>query len=163
MSPSPHTVEGIARVVGVDGATAWLEPEQTTSCGSCASAASCGSVAGGIGTVTDRIAARRFALDNVGGLQVGERVVVGVAERALIRAALTAYGLPLATALTAAGIVESAFGSDLATMAAMAGGLLSGLLLARIIARRLSAQGELAPHFLRRARPGETCGGKDTT
>ena len=50
-----------------------------------------------------------------------------------------------------------------ATMAAMAGGLLSGLLLARIIARRLSAQGELAPHFLRRARPGETCGGKDTT
>lgn len=161
MSPSLHTVEGIARVVGVDGATVWLEPEQTTSCGSCASASSCGAGAsvGGLGTVTDRIAARRFALDNVGGLQVGERVVVGVAERALIRAALTAYGLPLATALATGGIAENAWGSDLATMAAMAGGLLLGLLLARAVARKLTLRGELAPHFLRRAKPGETCGG----
>lgn len=162
MSPDLHTVEGIARVVGVDGATAWLEPEQTSSCGSCAAAASCSAgdtnAAGGIGTVANRIAARRFALDNANGLHVGERVVVGVAERALIRAALTAYGLPLATALTAGGIFERAFASDLATMAAMAGGLLLGLLLARAVARRLTLRGELAPHFLRRARPGETCG-----
>lgn len=160
-SGGAHLVEGIARVVGVDGAVAWLEPEQTTSCGSCASASSCsaGASVGGVGTVADRIAARRFALDNADGLRVGERVVVGVAERALIRAALTAYGLPLATALTAGGIAESAFGSDLVTMAAMAGGLLGGLLLARLVARRLSARGELAPRFLRRARPGETCSG----
>ncbi len=162
MSPSLHTVEGIARVVDVEGATAWLEPEQTTSCGSCASAASCGAGATGIGTVASRIAARRFALDNADGLRIGERVVIGVAERALIRAALTAYALPLATALTAGGIAESAWGSDLATMAAMAGGLLLGLLLARRVARRLLLRGELAPHFLRRARPGETCGGSTT-
>jgi sigma-E factor negative regulatory protein RseC len=165
VSRDTHSAEGIARVVGVDGATVWLEPEQTTSCGSCASASSCGAgardanPAGGIGTVTDRIAARRFALDNANGLHIGERVVVGVAERALIRAALTAYGLPLLTALTAGGLTESAWSSDLATMAAMAGGLLGGLLLARIVARRLSARGELAPHFLRRALPDETCGG----
>lgn len=165
MSRDLHTVEGLARVVDIQGATVWLEPEQTTSCGSCASASSCGAgardanPAGGIGTVANRIAARRFALANTDGLRIGERVVVGVAERALIRAALTAYGLPLATALAAGGIAESAFGSDLATMAAMAGGLLLGLLLARLVARRLSVRGELAPHFLRRARPGETCGG----
>jgi len=159
VSRDVHSVEGIARVVGVEGGTAWLEPEQTTSCGSCASASSCGAGTGGIGTVADRIAARRFALDNAEGLHVGERVVVGVAERALIRAALTAYGLPLLIALTAGGIAESIWISDLATMAAMAGGLLGGLLLARVVARRLSARGELAPRFLRRARPGETCGG----
>ena len=160
MSPDLHTVEGIARVVRIDGDTAWFEPEQTTSCGHCASASSCGAGTSGIGTVANRITARRFALDNnANGLAVGERVVVGVAERALIRAALTAYGLPMLTALTAGGIAESAFGSDLATMAAMAGGLLVGLLLARLVARRLSARGELAPHFLRRAKPNETCGG----
>ena len=34
-----------------------------------------------------------------------------------------------------------------------------GLLLARLVARRLTTRGELAPHFLRRARPNETCGG----
>lgn len=164
MSPELHTVEGIARVVAVDSATAWLEPEQTSSCGSCASAASCGAGAsvGGVGTAANRIAARRFSLDNADGLHVGERVVVGVAERALIRAALTAYGLPLATALTAGGIAESAWGSDLATLAAMAAGLVGGMLLARLVAHRLSVRGELAPHYLRRARPGETCGGSNT-
>jgi sigma-E factor negative regulatory protein RseC len=100
---------------------------------------------------------RRFALDNPGDLRVGERIVVGVDDRALIKAALTAYGLPLATALAAGGLAESAVGSDLVSMAAMAAGLGLGLLAARFGARRLSRQGELAPHFLRRAQPGETC------
>jgi sigma-E factor negative regulatory protein RseC len=158
-----HTVEGIARVVGVDGATAWLEPEQTTSCGSCASAASCGSGSGsgatGIGTVANRIAARRFALDNAAGLAVGERVVIGVDHRALIKGALTAYGLPLLLALGAGGSAEAAWGNDLASMAAMVAGLMLGLLAARVVASRLGARGELEPRFLRRARPGETCSG----
>jgi sigma-E factor negative regulatory protein RseC len=150
-----HTVEGIARVVRVEGAVAWLEPEQTTSCQGCASASSCGTP--GIGTVASRMEVRRFALDNPGNLAVGERVVVGVADRALIKGALIAYALPLATALAAGGIAESEFGSDLVSMAAMAAGLGLGLLAAHLGARRLARQGELAPHFLRRARPGETC------
>jgi sigma-E factor negative regulatory protein RseC len=158
-----HTVEGIARVVGVDAGVAWLEPEQTTSCGSCASAATCGSGPGdtGIGTVASRIAARRFALDNGGGLglTVGERVVIGVDHRALIKGALTAYGLPLLLALGAGGSAEAAWGNDLASMAAMVAGLLLGLLAARVVASRLGARGELEPRFLRRARPGETCSG----
>jgi sigma-E factor negative regulatory protein RseC len=163
VSPDIHLVEGIARVVGVDGATAWLEPEQTTSCGSCASAASCGSGSGsgatGIGTVANRIAARRFALDNIACLAVGERVVIGVDHRALIKGALTAYGLPLLLALGAGGSAEAAWGNDLASMAAMVAGLLLGLLAARTVAGRLGARGELEPRFLRRARPNESCNG----
>ena len=155
-SPSgSHTVEGIARVVSVDGAVAWLEPEQTSGCGSCASSASCG--AKGIGTVASRMEARRFPLDNANGLTVGERVVIGVEDRSLVKASLIAYALPLFTALVAGGLAQDAWGSDLATMGAMAGGLFLGLLAARIGASRLSARGELAPRFLRRARPGETC------
>jgi sigma-E factor negative regulatory protein RseC len=156
-----HTVEGIARVVRVEGATAWFEPEQTTSCGSCASAASCGAGATGIGTVASRNAQRRFSLDNINQLRPGERVVVGVDDRALLKASLTAYALPLATALVAGGVAESMAGKDLVTMAAMAGGLGVGLLAARIVARRLATRGELAPRFLRRARPDETCGTKE--
>ena len=71
-----HTVEGIARVVRVEGRVAWLEPEQTTSCGHCASSSSCG--AKGIGTVGARLEARRFPMDNDDALRVGERIVVGV-------------------------------------------------------------------------------------
>ena len=161
-----HTVEGIARVVRVDAGVVWLEPEQTTSCGSCASAATCGAGSGvgkpGIGTVASRNAARRFPLDNPHGLVVGERVVIGVDDRSLLKASLTAYAIPLVAALAAGGMAESAFGSDLVSMAAMAAGLALGLLVAGVAARRLSAQGNLAPRFLRRARPGETCSGSTT-
>jgi sigma-E factor negative regulatory protein RseC len=161
---SSSTVESIARVVRVDGAFAWLEPEQTTSCGNCASSAACGAIdhgPTGIGTVARRIEARRFKLDNPSGasrLQEGERIVVGVDNRALIKASLVAYALPLMMALGGGGIAQDIYGSDPVTMLGTAIGMLSGLLAARFAARHLSRRGDLAPHFLRRARPDETCG-----
>lgn len=161
---APRSVEGIARVVRIEGGQAWLEPEQTTSCGHCASSASCGTAqreAAGIGTVASRLAARRFVLDNPEGgaaLQVGERIVVGVGEGVLLGAALTAYGLPLVTALLGGAIAQGQYGEDAAAMLGMVAGLAVGLILARLKARRLAARGALAPRFLRRARPDETCG-----
>lgn len=155
MSPE-HTMEGIARVVRIDGGTAWFEPEQTTSCGHCASSAACGAGATkGIGGIARRIELRRFPLANADGLRVGERVVVGVDDRALLKASLTAYAIPLAAALAAGGLAQAAYGDDLTTMAAMAAGLLAGLLLSRVASRRLARRGELSPRFLRRAGPPE--------
>lgn len=157
-----HSVEGIARVVRVTDDQLWLEPEQTTSCGHCASSASCGieaREAAGIGTVTSRLQERRFVVDNPGlGYREGDRLVVGVTEGSLLTAALTAYGLPLLFALTAGSLTQAAYGEDLPTMFGMLGGLLLGLLAARFNARRLAARGDLAPRILRRARPDETCG-----
>lgn len=152
---APAMVEGIAHVVAVEGALAWLEPEQTTSCGSCASSSACG--AKGIGTTASRLEARRFSLDNQAGLAVGERVVVGIRENALVKASLTAYAIPLATALISGALAQWAEGRDGITMAAMIGGLLLGLGLARLSASRLSARGELAPRFLRRADTASVC------
>lgn len=157
MSPDSRTVEGIARVVRVADGTAWFEPEQTTSCGYCAASGACVGGGAGIGSVARRIELRRFPLADAGGLAVGERVVVGVGERALLKAALTAYALPLAAALVAGGLAQGLAGSDGLTLAAMLAGLGTGLLVARGAARRLAARGELAPRFLRRAAPGETC------
>ena len=62
-------VEGVARVVALDGHVAWLEPEQTTSCGGCASSGLCG--AKGIGTTASRLEMRRFPLTNEPGLALG--------------------------------------------------------------------------------------------
>ena len=158
---APHSVEGIARVVRVTDDQLWLEPEQTTSCGHCASSSSCGveaREAAGMGTVTSRLQARRFVVDNPGGFGEGDRLVVGVSEGSLLKASLTAYGLPLLFALTAGSMTQAMVGEDLTTMFGMAGGLLLGLLAARFNARRLAARGDLAPHILRRARPDETCG-----
>ena len=155
---APAMVEGIAQVVEVDGKLAWLVPEQTTSCGSCASASACG--AKGIGTTASRLELRRFQLVNDTGLRVGERVVVGIRENALLKASITAYAIPLATLLSAGALAQWAAGSDLITIAAMCAGLAVGLVFARIGAGRLLLRGDLAPRFIRRASAGETCNSK---
>jgi sigma-E factor negative regulatory protein RseC len=152
---APSMNEGIAHVVALEGDTVWLVPEQTGSCGGCAASGSCG--AKGIGTIANRLEARRFQMANPGNLIVGERVVVGIRENALIKASITAYAIPLATALTAGALAQWKFGSDLATMAAMVSGLVLGLVFARMGAGRLLMRGDLAPQFIRRARLGETC------
>jgi len=152
---APTMTEGIAQVVAVEGNMAWLIPESGSSCGGCSSAAACGSK--GIGTIASRLEARRFQLVNDAGLRIGERVVVGISEHAVLRASVTAYVIPLATLLSAGALAQSVAGSDAVTMAAMLAGLVFGLWLARLRAARMMARGDLAPRFLRRASMGETC------
>lgn len=151
-------LEGTARVVGIAGTVAWLEPEPSAGCGSCAAARSCGSatfaLASGAGTFSRRMAARRFPVATRGDgpcLEIGDRLVVGIGEDALATAALTAYALPLAIMLGAGATAELAAGSDAVTSGAMAGGLLLGLAIARRFASRLAASGRTVPRFLRRA------------
>jgi sigma-E factor negative regulatory protein RseC len=151
----PQLVEGTARVVELDGNVAWLEPEQTTSCGGCVSSGLCG--AKGIGSTASRLELRRFPMDNDRGLRVGDRVVVGVSEQALLKASGTAYALPLVTMLGSGGAAQWVAGSDGITMAGMIAGLALGLVAARFGARWLTARGQLAPRYLRRAEAGETC------
>lgn len=152
---APTLVEGFAQVVALEGNVAWLVPEQTTSCGTCASSGACG--AKGVGTLASRLEARRFPLENTVGLRVGERVVVGISEKALVKASLTAYAIPLVTMLVSAGVAQWLAGSDAITMVSMAGGLVLGLGGARLGAGFLSNRGELAPRFLRRADVVITC------
>ena len=96
-------------------------------------------------------------IDNPAGLVVGERVVVGIREHALLKASITAYALPLALMLGAGIAAQWAFGRDGMTMLAMVAGLVLGLFAMRLSAGHLSVQGDLAPQFLRRARASETC------
>jgi sigma-E factor negative regulatory protein RseC len=154
-APPPDFLEGVARVVALDGAQVWLEPEQTTSCSGCAASVTCGS--GGLGTTANRLAMRRFALPNALGLAVGDRVVVGVEDRALLKASGVAYGLPLILALGLGGGAQWAAGSDGITMAATFGGLALGMAAARLAARWMAVRGQLAPRLIRRAHAGETC------
>jgi sigma-E factor negative regulatory protein RseC len=146
-----HVVEGLARVVALDGKMAVLEPEQSSACGGCHAAAVCGTKSGH----GRRLMARRFSVANDQRLAVGERVVVGIDEQSLVRASMTAYALPLLTMLGAGMTAQALVGSDGISAAATLGGLAVGLLLARLRAGRLSARGELTPRFLRRSRgPG---------
>lgn len=152
---APTMVEGFAHVVEVKDDLAWLVPEVGSSCGGCASASACGSK--GIGTVASRLEQRRFQMANDAGLRVGDRVVVGIRENAVLRASITAYAIPLVTLLGTGALAQWVADNDFVTMAAMLVGLVFGLWLARVRAGQLMAKGELAPRFLRRASMGETC------
>ena len=154
-----ETVEGVARVVALDGGYAVCEPEPTGSCGGCMSAALCGVKSGG---TSRRIVARRFSLVNDVGLRVGERVVVGIAPATLLKASAVAYALPVVLMLVAA-IVAQRLGGGGDGIGALGGlaGFLAGLGLARWRANRMVRRGDLTPSFLRRVRgpqPGTECG-----
>lgn len=152
---APTMVEGIAQVVKIEGGTAWLVPEQGSSCGSCASASACGSK--GVGATASRLENRRFLINNSANLAVGERVVFGIHDNVLLKASVIAYAIPLATMMLAGALAQWKFGNELITMAALVFGLVIGLGISRLEAGRLHNRGDLAPLFLRRARPGETC------
>ncbi|WP_407278016.1 SoxR reducing system RseC family protein [Aromatoleum evansii] len=136
-------------MVAIEGAVAWLQPEQRSGCGACAAASLCGAAtlarAAGGGRA-GRLAARcvPVAADR---LAVGDRIVVGLRDDALARAALTAYALPLAVMLGAALLADMAGGGDHIIALAMAGGLAAGLALARWAGVR-AAEG---PRVLRHA------------
>lgn len=149
---SQSIVEGIARVVAMDGVYAWLEPEQTGSCGGCSSAIACGMKSGH----GNFLAARRFPMKNDFGLRVGERIIVGVSEGSLLRASLTAYALPLLAMLGAGIVTQNMTGRDGPAALAALSGLGVGLLLARWLAKKLAAKGELSLHYRRRA-PVDLC------
>ncbi len=142
------TVEGIALVVATEGPVAWLEPEQTTTCGSCHSVSVCGVKSG-----HSRLAARRFKIANDHDLHVGERVVVGVADNVLLKGSMAAFALPLVTLVAGGLLGQSWLGGDGGAAIGAASGLALGLMLARFYAARLSGRGDLAPRFIRRA-PG---------
>lgn len=147
--PDPHDrdlIEGVARVIAVEGDQAWLEPEQTTACGNCHSAAVCGAKPG-----SARLVARRFPMANDHDFRVGERIVVGTTEDTVRRAALTAYGIPLLLMLVAGVTAQKLGGGDLGAALATLAGLAAGLGLVRLKSQRAANRGELAPHYLRRA------------
>jgi sigma-E factor negative regulatory protein RseC len=122
-------IEQSARVVSVGADGVLVEPvEPEGGCGAC----------DGKGCGTRRLAElfsrrpRNFRADSDLGLQPGDRVVVGVAEGAVLTAALRLYGLPLAAMLAGALVAEVWWGGDLAALAGLAvGGALAGLLRGR--------------------------------
>ncbi len=89
------------------------------------------------------------------GVRPGERVVVGLAERALLRASLAVYGLPVGFMLALALAAELLLANEILTLIAAGGGFAAGLLQARLWAMR-PGQGEvLMPVILRRASESE--------
>lgn len=137
-------IEGLARVVAVDGSQVWLAAEQPSACGSCATRSACGS-----GSTQPKASWRvpRALGPGQAALALGDSVRIGVDRSALTRASIAAYALPLVTMLVAASAMQDA--GDAAAIAAALVGLMVGVAGARVLARRW--RNALVPVVLGRA------------
>lgn len=151
MSPSGslgshRLIEGLARVVAKQDGDVVMEPEQVNACDHCHMADACGS-RGGI----TQSKAKRFPMHNDFGGEIGDRIVVGIAEGALLRASLVAYGIPLAGLILGGVAGQAAVGSDAGAAICAIVALIFGMGVARLVAKQLTRKGDLSPRFLRHA------------
>lgn len=124
-------IEESARVVGVAPGLAWVETSRRAACGACAASQGCGT-----SVVSKLFAARsnRLQVSDAIGVEIGDQVVIGIADSTLTRASMLAYLLPLVTLILATYTAELAGAGE--AFGAMAGIL--GLCLGIWITGRLT-------------------------
>ncbi len=138
-------------VQGSAGGYARVLTRRRATCGRCSEQHGCGraALAQWFGSTT--LVQARDPL----GVNPGERVIVGLAERALLRASLAVYGAPLVSMLVLSLAAEFLVGNELLTVLAAMTGFAAGLFQARRWAAR-PGQGEaLMPVILRRVSESE--------
>ena len=103
---------------------AWVETERRSSCTSCAARSGCGTAV--LAKVLGRRQGKVRAINGIGA-RAGDRVVLGLAERALLQGSAAVYLVPLGAMMVAAGLGEW-LAADLASAAAEPLSVVSGLL-----------------------------------
>ena len=144
-----------ARVVAVEDSAVWVETLRQSSCGSCAARSGCGH--GMLNTaragVSKGLLKAALPADRKMVVSLHDTVEISMPEQGFLRAAGLLYAMPLLVMLVAAGLADQLWGSSGLTQAAIdfrvtvaaATGLSAGLLLLKVLSRRMSADPELQP------------------
>jgi sigma-E factor negative regulatory protein RseC len=141
--------EGVVVKLGSDGA--YVETSRASSCGTCSSQKSCGTSSFGLLLGSK---AKPFRVLNPIGAAVGERVVIGLEEAALLRSSLLSYAVPLillmAGALLGSHLAPIAAELDLYSVVGAGVGLALGFAALKWVAARTGGQEQFQPVILRR-------------
>ncbi|MEH6565183.1 MAG: SoxR reducing system RseC family protein [Halopseudomonas sp.] len=142
-------IEERGRVLSVEPGAVWVSTVRASTCGSCQAKAGCGqSLLQKLGAGATQGFIRALAEND---WQVGDEVIIGVPEDALVHSALWVYLVPL-LGLFVAALGAQAFGwPEPAIILFAAIGLLTGFLLVRWRAGRMQADPHLQPRVLARA------------
>lgn len=144
-------IEAQARVVRVDGAVAYVEAQNASSCGGCGSDKSCG-----VSLLGQMFGGppREFRALNPVGAQVGDSVVIGLQEHALLKSSLMVYLLPLMLlfmgAIAGLGFAPLAALQEHYSIIGGGIGLVLGFAWVRLHALRLGAGTGFQPVILRK-------------
>jgi sigma-E factor negative regulatory protein RseC len=85
-------IEETARVVALDGDTVWVETQRQSTCGGCAANKGCGTA-----LLAKMLGARRTRIKalNTLAVHVGDQVIIGIKEDALVHGSLMLYAMPI--------------------------------------------------------------------
>ncbi|WP_409523726.1 SoxR reducing system RseC family protein [Nitrincola sp. MINF-07-Sa-05] len=141
-------LEEAALVTRVKGAGISVKTVRKSACDSCQSEAGCGQK-----RITQLLIreATDMSIDNPDGVEVevGNQVLIGLNEGALVRASLILYLLPLVTMILAVLVSSQLVEHELLQVLAAVVGLLAGFLCGRILSARLLSTGDYRPVLLR--------------
>ncbi|OZG70623.1 transcriptional regulator [Hahella sp. CCB-MM4] len=141
-------IEEQGKVVAIDGDYAWINTMRESACQSCSASKGCGQ------KMLNSVSSGRSSQVKVSrtlDVNVGDRVLVGIAEEALLKASILAYLLPLLAMIVCAGAAEAIF-SFPDPVVALIGvlGLALGLILVKTLSFRLSCNPSYHPQLLRK-------------
>jgi sigma-E factor negative regulatory protein RseC len=145
-------IEETARVVAIENDQLLLEAETRAACNACAARQGCGT------SVLSKWVGRkftRFQATNTVNARVGDEVVVGLAEEAMLRGSVFVYLLPLLAmigfALLADGMISTDTASrDLLVLVSALGGFALMLFISRRFLSTNSNRSKLTPVVLRK-------------
>jgi len=144
-------IEEQAQVIEIRGRQLILQAQTQSTCGSCAVNKSCGT------SVLSKVVGRKFTqfqAENNIAAEVGDTVIVGIAEDALLKGSLVIYIIPiigmLAFALVADYLLADIAVRDLFVAASGVAGLIFGSLLARQYFLQKNNAHQFAPVVLRK-------------
>ncbi len=146
-------LEELARVVRVEGNQAWVETQRRSTCGACSAQRGCGTA-----TLSKLFGNRRNVVRVLSAvpLRVGEQVVIGIRERALVRGSLAVYAVPILLLLLGGLIGELGADQFIWKNAEFASvmlgllGLVGGLVWLKRFARRIQNDANFQPVVLRK-------------
>ena len=146
-------LEENAQVVRVDDDNVWVETQRRSTCASCAAEKGCGTA-----TLAKVLGERRTLVRVLSDqpLSVGDQVVIGIREQALVRGSLAVYAVPVLLLLVG-GIVgklgAQSFlwdNAELASVILGVSGLIAGLFWLRQFTRRIEYDDNYQPLVLRK-------------
>jgi sigma-E factor negative regulatory protein RseC len=146
-------LEETAQVIRVEGDTVWVETQRRSTCSGCAAEKGCGTA-----TLSKVLGNRRNVVRVLADmpLRVGDQVVIGIREQALVRGSLAVYAVPILLLLAGALLGElgvQAFlweGAETASLVLGLAGLIAGIYWLKRFSRRIQDDQNYQPVVLRR-------------
>ncbi len=145
-------IEEQAQVIEIEGSRLILQAQTQSTCGSCSANKGCGT------SLLAKVVGRKFTqfeAENIVNADVGDTVIVGIPEDALLKGSLVMYAIPIAGMILFALLADyfllaTAGSRDLMVAASAIMGLVFGSLLSKAYFQRQSSVQLFSPVVLRK-------------